>query len=336
MNKWYAQMGENIDIVLSTRVRLARNLEEYPFPSHLDVESKNEVNEKIKNIIFDNDEYNFSFFQMSDITRIQAVSLAEKHIISPEFATGKKGTALIISQDESVSLMLNEEDHIRLQVMKSGLALGEAFEIADKIDSSIDEEIEYAFDQRLGYLTSSPINLGTALRASVFIHLPALTSCGQINSVINTISKLGLNVAPVYGNRSNNVGDIYQISNSITLGMNEETAISNLKSIVLQLVNQERNAAQREIKKPAVEDRIFRALGILKSARLINCTEFMKLISLVRFGVSAKLIENITIEHINALISEMQPATICASYEDVDTMEAQDAIRAKTVREILR
>lgn len=336
MNKWYAQKGDNNDVVLSTRVRLARNLEDYPFPSHLDSESKSEVNEKIKNIIFENDEYNFSFFRMSDITRIQAVSLAEKHIISPEFATGKKGTALVISQDESVSLMLNEEDHIRLQVMKSGLALEDAFEIADKIDSIIDKKIEYAFDQRLGYLTSSPINLGTALRASVFLHLPALASCGQINSVINTISKLGLNVVTVYGNRSNNVGDIYQISNSITLGMNEETAISNLKSIVLQLVNQERNAAQREIKKPAVEDRIFRALGILKSARLINCTEFMKLISLVRFGISAGLVENIPIEKVNALISEMQPATICASYEGVDTTEVQDAIRATTVREVLR
>ncbi len=334
MNKWYVEKGDQGDVVLSTRVRLARNLDEFPFPSRLDIAGKNKVNSIVKSTLFENDGKDFSYIEMKDLTRLQAVSLAERHLISPEFASKKDGSALILSADESVSIMLCEEDHIRLQVMKAGLALEEAFDIADKIDSIIDGKVKYAFDERIGYLTQCPTNLGTAMRASVMLHLPALTRCGQISRLANTVSKLGLTIRGAYGEGTQPKGDIYQISNQITLGITEETAIANLKSIVLQLVAQERAAAAEMIKNPAEEDKIFRALGVLKNARLLSTDEFMELISVVRLGAARGLIEA-DIEKLNNLIVNMQPATISVASGEADGPAARDALRAKTVRETL-
>ncbi len=334
MGKWYIEKGDQGDVVLSTRIRLARNLEEFPFPSRLDAEGKNRVNTLVKTALFENDTNGFSYIEMKDITRRQAVSLAERHLISPEFAAKKDGSALMLSEDESVSIMLCEEDHIRLQVMKAGLALEEAFDIADKLDSLLDSRLNYAFDERIGYLTACPTNLGTAMRASVMLHLPALTRCGQISRLANTVSKLGLTIRGAYGEGSRASGDIYQISNQITLGITEETAIANLKSIVLQLVGQERAAAAKMVKNPADEDKIFRAYGLLKYARLLSTEELMELISLVRLG-AARGILDVNIEKLNELIVNMQPATVSAANENADTAPARDKIRADAVRKAL-
>ena len=334
MNKWYLEKGDQGDVVISTRIRLARNLYDFPFPAKLDINGKNKVNELIKGILFENDRKDFSYIEMKDLSRIQAVSLAESHLISPEFASKKDGSALVLSSDESVSIMLCEEDHIRLQVMKSGLALEEAYDIADKLDRMIDGKVKYAFDERIGYLTQCPTNLGTAMRASVMLHLPALTRCGQMTKLANTVSKLGLTIRGANGEGSQPVGDMYQISNQITLGITEETAIANLKSIVLQLVSQERAAAAELVKKPAEEDKIFRALGILKNARLLSTNEFMELISIVRLGAAKGLVE-IPVEKINELTVSMQPATISASNPEAATPALRDAYRAKVVREAL-
>lgn len=334
MSKWYIEKGDQGDVVLSTRIRLARNLDEFPFPSRLDAEGKNRVNSLIKTALFENDSKDFSYIEMKDLTRRQAVSLAERHLISPEFAAKKDGSALMLSGDEGVSIMLCEEDHIRLQVMKAGLALEEAFDIADKLDSLLDSRLSYAFDDRIGYLTACPTNLGTAMRASVMLHLPALTRCGQISRLASTVSKLGLTIRGAYGEGSRATGDIYQISNQITLGITEETAIANLKSIVLQLVGQERAAAAKMVKNPADEDKIFRAYGILKHARLLTTDEFMELASLVRLG-AARGILDVNIEKINELIVNMQPATVSAANENADTAPERDKIRAAAVREAL-
>lgn len=334
MSKWYVEKGDQGDVVLSTRIRLARNLDEFPFPAKLDVAGKNKVNSLVKSSLFENDSKDFSYIEMKDLSRKQAVSLAERHLISPEFAAKKDGSALMLSGDESVSIMLCEEDHIRLQVMKAGLALEEAFDIADKLDSLIDSRLDYAFDERIGYLTACPTNLGTAMRASVMLHLPALTRCGQISRLASTVSKLGLTIRGAYGEGSRSSGDIYQISNQITLGITEETAIANLKSIVLQLVGQERAAAAKMVKNAADEDKIFRAYGILKNARLLSTEEFMELASLVRLG-AARGILNVNIEKINELIVNMQPATVSAANENADSAQARDAIRAAAVRDAL-
>lgn len=334
MNKWYIEKGDQGDIVLSTRIRLARNIDDYPFPAKLDVSGKNKVNFLIKSVLFENDAKDFSYIEMKNLSRIQAVSLAERHLISPEFASKNDGSALVLSADESVSIMLCEEDHIRLQVMKAGLALEEAFDIADKLDNMLGAKLNYAFDDRIGYLTQCPTNLGTAMRASVMLHLPALTRCGQMAKLANTVSKLGLTIRGAYGEGSQPKGDIYQISNQITLGITEETAIANLKSIVLQLVAQERAAAAEIIKNPAEEDKMFRALGILKNARLLSTDEFMELISLVRLGTARGMFD-ISIEKINELIVSMQPATVSAANADATSPAARDAVRAQSVREAL-
>lgn len=335
MSKWYIEKGDQGDVVLSTRIRLARNLEDYPFPVRLDVAGKNKVNALVKSALFENDNNDFSFIEMKDLTRVQAVSLAERHLISPEFAAKKDGSALMLSGDESVGIMLCEEDHIRLQVMKAGLALEEAYDIADKLDTLLDSKLNYAFDERIGYLTSCPTNLGTAMRASVMLHLPALTRCGQISRLANTVSKLGLTIRGAYGEGSQPGGDIYQISNQITLGITEETAIANLKSIVLQLVAQERAAAAEMMKNPAEEDKLYRALGILTNARLLSTQEFMELISIVRLG-AARGVVDIGLEKINELIVSMQPATISAVNAEADSVSARDRIRASAVREALK
>ena len=334
MSKWYIEKGDQGDVVLSTRIRLARNLDEIPFPARLDVAGKNKVNSLVKSALFENDSKDFSYIEMKDLSRRQAVSLAERHLISPEFAAKKDGSALMLSGDESVSIMLCEEDHIRLQVMKAGLALEEAFDIADKLDSLLDSRLNYAFDERIGYLTACPTNLGTAMRASVMLHLPALTRCGQISRLANTVSKLGLTIRGAYGEGSRSSGDIYQISNQITLGITEETAIANLKSIVLQLVSQERAAAAKMVKNAADEDKIFRAYGILRNARLLTTQEFMELVSLVRLG-AARGILDVNIEKINELIVNRQPATVSATNENAETAAARDAVRAAAVREAL-
>ena len=334
MNKWYIENGEQGDIVISTRVRLARNLEDYPFPCRLTVKGKEAVCDEIKNALLEDDKWGFSYAKMKDFTRAQAVSLAERHLISPEFASDRAGRALMLTDDEAVSIMLCEEDHIRLQVMKAGLALEEAYDTADKLDSMLDGRLNYAFDERIGYLTQCPTNLGTAMRASVMLHLPALTRCGQISRLADTVSKLGLTVRGAYGEGSRASGDIYQISNQVTLGITEETAIANLKSIVLQLVAQERAAAAEIIKNPSEEDKIFRALGVLKNARLLSTDEFMELISVVRLGAARGLIDT-QLEKINELIVDMQPATISAADPSVSGPAARDAARAARVREAL-
>ncbi len=334
MNKWYNTQGPESDIVLSTRVRLSRNLAEFPFPSRLDAEGKNKVNELVKTAVFEGGNTSLAYMEMKDLSRMQAISLAERHVISPEFTDRKEGAALLISQDESMSIMLCEEDHIKIQAVESGLNLEGAFKRCDEIDSLLDEKLDYAFDERIGYLTSLPTDLGTAMKASVLVHLPALTSLGQIPRLAATVSKLGINITGAYGNRIQPAGDIYRVSNCITLGITEETALANLKSIVLQLVAQERSAREKSIKTPSEEDKIFRALGVLRNARLLSTNEFMEMISLVRLG-AVNGNPDIPIETINALIVEMQPATISVKYDGIDSITARDAKRAEEVRQRL-
>lgn len=333
MDKWYMEKGNENDVVISSGIRLARNLEEYPFPSRLDSAGKEKVNEIIKSIIFENDNSNFSFIEMKNLSRNQAISLAERYLITPEFVTNNDGGALIISENEGAGIMLCEEDHIRIQTMKTGLALEEAYSRADEIDSLIDSRVKYAFDEKIGYLTSRPANLGTAMRAFVLLHLPALTAGGQISRLATTVSRLGLSITGAYGSRSQPAGDIYLISNQITLGITESVAISNLKSIVLQLVNQERTAAANQVEEPEVQDRIFRALGLLQNARLLSGNEFMKLASLVRMGCAAGIL-NYPIEKIDSLIVDMQPATITASGDGISTITEREKIRADAVRKV--
>lgn len=334
MSKWYLGVGEQSDIVVSTRVRLARNIADYPFPSKLNTKSRTELNNLIKEAVEKDNPFNLRFIEMKTLARFEAASMAERHIISPEFASDADGRALMLSPEEDISIMLNEEDHIRVQVMKSGFALDEAYEIADRIDDSLNEKFEFAFDSRIGYLTQCPTNLGTGMRASVMLHLPALTMSGQIHRLINTVSKLGLTFRGAFGEGTSATGDMYQLSNQITLGISEEYAIKNLKAITLQLCAQERAAREELLQDADTEDRIFRAYGILKWARLLSTKELMENLSLVRFGSVAGKI-NVPIETVNELMISMQPATINVMAGKRLEERDRDMIRAKTVREKL-
>ena len=328
MSKWYIGEGDHNDIVISTRIRIARNLADYPFPVRLDNKSKIEVNEKIRDAL--DGKENLTYTELKTLTRSQIVSLAERHLISPEFASNSDARALLMSDNEDISIMLCEEDHIRIQVMKSGLALKEAYELADKIDT----EINQSLNEKLGYLTQCPTNLGTGMRASVMLHLPALTAKGQIGSLASTVSKLGLTIRGAYGEGMSAMGDLYQLSNQVSLGISEKSAIDNLKTITLQLAAQERAAREEASKSIETEDAVFRAYGILKSARILSTKEFMSLISKVRLGAVLGMIKT-DLKTINELMVSMQPATINAFVGKTLSLEERDVERAKIVRERL-
>ena len=332
--KWYLGTGAQNDVVISTSIHLARNIKQFPFPASLSMQDKLKVNSVIKNATDQLNDYSFNYYEMKTLSQAEVVSLAERHLVSPEFASSRDGRALLLTEDEAVSVMLNEEDHIRLQVMYAGFALDEAYRTADKIDTQLSDKLQFAFDDRLGYLTQDPTALGTGMKASVVLHLPALVSSSQITKLITTVSKLGLSLRGSYGEGAAAKGDLFRLSNTITLGISEKAAIENLKSIALQIAAQERVAREEIFKAPVTEDRIFRAYGVLKYARMIDTSEFMELISLVRLG-AVKGIINMDCAQIEALMIHMQPATISLSVDrPLDRIE-RDKLRAQLVRQSL-
>ncbi len=328
-NKWYRSTGPEGDVVISTRVRLARNLPRVPFPACMNTEQKRQAAEAIQKAL---PEGIFRIVDMHALPHITALSLVERHLISPEFSKGEEGSVLCLSEDEGVSLMINEEDHLRIQVMQAGLDLDQAYQTADELDTALDSRLHFAFDDRLGYLTQCPTNLGTGMRASLMLHLPALQEGGAIQQLANTVSKLGLTIRGLYGEGSKPEGAIYQLSNQVTLGISESAAIENLKGIAAQIIREERAGREELCRNPHFEDRIWRSLGILRTARLLRGDEFMSLISNLRVGVSLNMIEGIPLDLISGLIGDAQPATImAASGKEMEPAE-RDAARAALVR----
>ena len=334
--KWYEETGTQNDIAISTRVRLARNLEEYPFPEYLTAAQQKELNEIVKMAAIGGDNpFGFKYIDMEKTGQVQAISMAEQRITSPEFSLGRAGRGVLLTSDNSVSVMLGEEDHIRIQVMKSGFELEEAYRIADEVDDLLGENLRFAFSGELGYLTQCPTNLGTGMRASVLLHLPGLKAKGQINRLAATVSKLGLTIRGAYGEGSEPKGDFYQLSNQVTLGISEENAIQNLKAITVQIINQERTAQRELMENERFEDNIWRAYGILTNTRTIDSEEFMSLISLVMIGVSQGIF-SVNSDRINKLIMEVQPATLAIFDENAKYAGERDRLRAKIVRATLK
>lgn len=333
---WYKNIGNEGDIVLSTRVRLARNIQDFPFPARLDVDTRGQVCDIVCDTLAKNGDDSLSLerIDMSSLTPSQTVSLAEKHLISPEFASDSTGRSLLVSKEQDVSIMLCEEDHIRIQVIYPGLCLEDAFKVADKFDKALEEKLNFAFNDRIGYLTQCPTNLGTAMRASVMLHLPALSKKGAMQRLSSTVAKLGLTLRGTYGEGSEITGDIYQLSNQVTLGISEESAIKNLSSIASQIISQEKQARAALVKDDDYIDNIYRALGILKSAYKLTSKELIRLISYVRIGASQGIIE-IPKEKLSELMVELQPATMNVTNGKVLTQNERDVLRAKAVREAL-
>lgn len=338
--QWYRKNGPEGDVVISTRIRLARNLRGYPFPASMDDEQKARLVDTItaaaKTAAGTVDGIGtLNVMPMENLPPMRAMSLVERHLISPEFARNGKGSALLLSEDESVSLMLNEEDHLRLQVMFPGMAPDEAYRLADELDTRLDEQLHFAFDDRLGYLTQCPTNLGTGMRASLMLHLPALQERGALQQLANTVAKLGLTIRGLYGEGSRSEGAIYQLSNQVSLGISEQAAIENLKGIAAQIIREERAAREQLKKDSRFEDRVWRSLGILCTARLLTGDEFMALISNLRVGVSLGCLEGVDLDVIGGLINDVQPATLMADAGEELEPAQRDALRARIVRERL-
>ncbi len=326
------------DSGMQTRVRLARNLRKYPFPIRLSTAGKNEVCERIIEAVKNcnspiKDE--LEVYYIKDLSEPERISLVEKHLASPEFVSDSTGRAIILSKDRSMSIMINEEDHLRIQVLKDGFDLDGAYDLADKLDTLLDETLEFAFDERLGYLTQCPTNLGTGMRASVMLHLPALENNRAISRIAANLQKLGLTIRGTYGEGSEADCAIYQLSNQVTLGISEQSAIENLKNITNQLVTQEEKAQNRICSGIDAQDKIFRSLGILRNARLITRDEAMKLLSNVRLGIISKIIEDIELQKLDKLIVDIQPATMMVNLKTQLSPGDRDIKRAEIIRNTL-
>lgn len=336
--KWYHRSGNRGDVVISTRIRLARNLRGIPFPDRMSLDQRQKVCRQVRDALLCSNSAirdDFNYIEMESLDNVQAQSLAERHLISPEFAENRKGRALLLKKDESVSIMLCEEDHVRIQVMQPGLQLEEAYDLADKLDTLLDSQLHFAFDDRLGYLTQCPTNLGTGMRASLMMHLPALQATGIIAELYKAVSKIGLVFRGLYGEGSKPKGAVYQLSNQITLGISEADALQNLSSIAGQVIEQEKEAVGR-LDRPMLEDRIYRSLGILQNARILGSDEFMDCLSNVRMGVSMGLIKDLSFEAINCLLCDMQPANLMEVEKAAEEPSMRDRERAKRVRDAMK
>lgn len=337
MLNWYLQSGKDSDVVVSTRIRLARNLKDIPFVNRCSKQDFEEVLGKIEDIT-PNIGYGLKFIKLKDIDDITKLSLIEKHIISPDFAVNKGEVgAILINDDENICIMINEEDHIRAQVLSSGLELDNALNLILEIDSVIGKLINYAFDEKYGFLTACPTNVGTGIRASVMIHLPALTATGNINKVLDVVNNFGMNIRGLYGEGSNTQGNVYQISNKQSLGISEKEIIKNLRLITEKIIEQER-LARKILTKNSIEleDRLYRAFGILLNCRKISSEECKKLLSDVKLGTDLGIIREMNDLKINKLELYTKPANLQLYVGKQLEAEERDVIRAEVIKNIIK
>jgi protein arginine kinase len=305
--------GPEPEIVLSSRVRTARNLRGHTFSCLATAEQTEMILSLVHDAAAKSEAFSdFSFLQVEQLSSLEKQALVEKHLASPMLARESKHGALLLSRDEAVSLMINEEDHLRLQVILPGLQLEEAWGIADRYDSLLEEDLEFAFDENYGYLTACPTNVGTGLRASVMLHLPALLLTGQVNRILGALSQVGLAVRGLYGEGSDIVGSLIQISNQVTLGHSEEEIISNLGGMIRQVIEQEQNARQALLDKQRAQlaDKAWRALGILKYAQLMSSQEAIQLLSDLRLGYDLGLVKSVDHRLLNELLVLIRPACL--------------------------
>lgn len=341
ISPWMRKSGPDTDIVLSSRIRLARNLDDYIFPLFSTSEEANQVVEHIATHLLE-EEYSgagrFELLKMNDLSALAKHVLVEKHLISPHLAEQSKQGAVLLSEDEAISIMINEEDHLRIQCLFSGFQLNEALALANELDDWLEEKFTYAFDEDHGYLTSCPTNVGTGLRASVMMHLPALVMTQQLTRIIPAINQLGLVVRGIYGEGSEALGNLFQISNQITLGKSESDIVEDLHSVVLQLIQQERSAREMLINKSRLqlEDRVCRSFGVLAHARMIESKEAAQRLSDVKLGIDLGLIEGVSSNILNELMILTQPALLQQYAKEVLSAQARDERRAMFIRERLR
>lgn len=318
------------DIVLSTRLRYARDIASYKFPNLLSDNEKEEIVDKLEKII-DKEKYNF--LRMKDIDDITQKSLVEQHLISKEFA-GEKHGAIITNKNNDLITMINEEDHLRIQAINYGLCIDECYDNLVSFTSKLEEKIEFAKNEEYGYLTACPTNVGSGLRVSVMVQLYGLTKLGLVNKLLEQASSIGVSVRGFYGENTAAKGYFYQISNQKTLGMSDKEIIQNIKVIVSSIIEQEQKARNILLKnKLAAEDSVYRAYGILKNARKLSLEEAVKLLSILSFGVSVDLIDCVKMDKLKKIIKDIEPNTLKTILKQNFDIETEDEQRAKYIRE---
>ncbi len=329
---WYNHFGPSGDVVLSSRVRLARNIDGIPFGQKMTEAQQLEVIEKTKAAVPE-----LKYIDFSVMSPIRRQALSESHLSSPAMINSERKCGILLNDDCTESIMLGEEDHIRIQAMASGFDLDLCLEKANRLDDLLEKTIDYGFHKDFGYLTACPTNVGTGMRASVMMHLPALTESGRIDGIIPSLSKLGVTVRGIYGEGSQALGNIYQISNQVTLGSSETEIIEKLRQLVEDLIEKERTLSQTIYSRDKfrLEDKIMRSYGILTNARILTSAESAKLISDVRWGINLGIIKNITLEELSKIFYDTLPATLVQNHNLTTALE-RDLKRAELICETLK
>lgn len=339
MNKWYQSDGNDYPgVIMSSRVRLARNLKDYSFPNQMEASDAlnlvNELGSKFDQVTIG--DKNYVARNMDQIKSLDKVALMEEHVISPAFINGTLPRGIVSSEDESTSIMINEEDHLRIQSMTHGADLKKVFQAANEVDDYIENYFDYAYDDEFGYLTSCPTNLGTGLRASYMIHVPALEASGQLRIILDAIGKFGITFRGIYGESSNPIGSVFQISNQVTMGFNEQEIMDNLNSVTMQIVDQEMKVREKLLtEKPLeFEDSIYRSYGLLKYARVISSKETMSLLSDIKLGFELGILKTDRYSNINIfeLMTNIQPANLQRIENRALDVEQRDIARANYIR----
>ncbi|MGI6651368.1 MAG: protein arginine kinase [Limnochordia bacterium] len=337
---WMKQGGPEGDIVLGTRCRLARNLQGIPFPEAASRDQLREVLQQVENVVPRLQSLgSFTYLEMGTMDTLDRQILAEEHLISPSHIQNPQHKAVILNDTSNVSIMVNEEDHLRIQVLKPGLQTEAAWQLATKIDDLLEEHLDFAFDMQTGYLTSCPTNVGTALRASVMFHLPALRRLKKVQEVLGAVSKFGLTVRGLYGEGSDVRGNVFQLSNQITLGQSEEETIEHLARFTDQILHSERQAREyllEEDRRLETEDWLFRSYGILSNARTITSLEAMELLSDLKLGVDLGVIELSDRELLKQLMVQIRSAHLQKMMGQELPVQERDRLRASLIRDTLR
>ena len=336
--EWLRGTGPESDIVISSRIRLARNLARFPFPSRADDSMRAEIESELREHLDELDtDGPLRYVSVRNLDELDRQFLVERQLISRELSESHGARGVGFSDEENVSVMINEEDHLRIQVLRSGFDLGDCWETTNRLDDRMEEHCTYAFSNRLGYLTACPTNVGTGIRVSVMLHLPALVLTKEIQKVFQALQKIHLAVRGLYGEGSQAMGDFYQISNQVTLGRSEEELVASLQEVVPNIISYERRVRQALVKedRPRLHDQISRAYGVLRSAQTISSEETMHLLSSVRMGINLGLIDDLEVPTINELFIHPQPAHLQKiRREQLETAE-RNAARAAYLRQRL-
>lgn len=335
---WYLDNGKESDVIVSSRIRLARNIKDIPFKPKLSKDDINNLLEKVK-FITPSLGYGLKFLRIKDMDDITKLTLVEKHVISPDIISDRneEESAILINDEENICIMINEEDHIRIQIFNSGLDLQNTINLAKEIDKKLDESVHLSSNKKYGYLTACPSNVGTGLRASVMVHLPALKLTGNISKILHIVNSFGMTIRGIYGEESQSKGDMYQISNNQTIGITEEEIINNLENITKKVMEQERlarkNLAKNEIE---LKDRVYRAYGIITNAVKLSSEESISLLSDIKLGTDLGIIKELNDAKVKKLELYTRPANLQKYAGKILNAYERDIKRAEIIKEIIK